>query len=219
MKKLNFTFKNADKKTRIIGIVALALALISILIVVLSANSAINGSFTKIPLIKLAASEGDLEKINDGAEEIVDGIEEAIENDDDEILDKLREEYGMSPKKLLDKFDPVSLNSIKIVMDKSESNEYGEYVPIFSAIITGITVYAAILAIFVALSALFMNKGFFITSVVLSALFFLALVNFVWFFVFLALCIAYCILVSKVKKAYKLYNEAPAAVECECQQS
>ena len=116
----------------------------------------------------------------------------------------------MPVKKILKLIDPVSLNGIKQLGEEIfEGDE--ETVMIFTVIVNGISAYAFIIGLFVALAGIFMNKALFIIADVFSALFFFVFVGAAWFFIFTALCIAYCILVSKVKKAYKAYRSAPAA--------
>ncbi len=209
MKKIKFTFMHANKSTRIVGIIALALALISILLLVVSSNTAVKGSITDLPIVKLFVPEDELDEIEDEYDKLIEEIEDAIDEDDDDVLDRIEDEFGMSAEKLLKKCKTPSLKTVLLLSEIEEDGE--EAYAIFSIIITAINVYATILAIFVALSALFMNKGFFITSVSLSTVFFFTFVGAVWFFVFLALCIAYCILVSKVKTAYIVYKHTPVA--------
>ena len=210
MKKLTFTFSQADQKTRIIGCVALGLAVLAILLLVVSANMAINGSITKLPIIQLAVPEEELNAFDEEYEDLLAELEEAIDNEDEEKLEEFEEDFGISADEMLDMMETVSLNTIKSMSSVLEEND--ELTLIFTVLIGCITWYAVFLALFVALSALFMNKGFFITSVVLSAGFFFALVGAVWFFVFLALCIAYCILVSKVHTEYIVYKRTPVSV-------
>ncbi len=208
MKKLNFIINQANKKTQILGFVALGLAVLAILLLVVSANMAINGSITKLPVVKLFVPEEELNEFDEEYEDLLAELEEAIDNEDEEKLEEFEEDFGIAADEVLDMMDTVSLNTIKSLSSVFDESE--ELTLIFSILISSITWYAVFLGLFVALSALFMNKGFFITSVVLSAGFFFVFVGAVWFFVFLALCIAYCILVSKVHTEYIVYKRTPA---------
>ena len=209
MKKLTFTFTQADKKTKILGCIALALALIAIILLISSTSKALYGPMVDLPIVKLVVPEHELDDFEDQYDDFIDELEDAIDDEDDDRLEEFEDDYGMSAEKLLDVMDPLSLNTMRVVA--SVVSDLTENL-IFSGLFFVLMGYAGLLILFVALSALFMNKGFFITSVVLSALFFFVLVGAAMFFVFLALCIAYCILVSKVRTAYILYTHAPAPV-------
>lgn len=210
MKKLKFLFKSADKKTRGLGIAALVLAFIAIISLVVSANVAVNSAITDLPIIKLVVGESNIDSFNKEYDDLIDEIEEAIDNNDNAKIEELEDELGVPVEEVLELLDPISLKSVKTL--SSMIPEIGDEMElVFSAIITGINGYAFILGLFVALSALFMNKGWFITAAVLSPVFFFVFVGAVWFFVFLALCIAYCILSSKVRDAYIIHNAAIAA--------
>ena len=179
MKKINFVFKNASKQTRIMGIVALGLAALAILMLIVGTCSAIYGPLADVPVVELlgeAVPELDLDNLDD----YVDEIKDAIEEEDDDLLDEIEDELGMSADEFLDYLDPLSLNSMKVMTDKmadffDADNTFGI---VISAVIGFISGYAILLGLFVALSALFMNKGWFIASAVISPLFFFAFVGF-----------------------------------------
>ncbi len=212
MKKLSFVFKNADSKTCTVGIVAIVLAALAIVILALSANSAVNGPMTKLPVIEIFVPEEVRDELDDNGKDLVELIEEAIDEDDDDLIEELEDEYDMPVKKMLKLIDPVSLNGVKQLGEEIfEGDE--ETVMIFTVIVNGISAYAFIIGLFVALAGIFMNKALFIIADVFSALFFFVFVGAAWFFIFTAICIAYCILVSKVKKAYKAYLATPVVVD------
>ena len=212
MKKLSFVFKNADSKTCTVGIVAIVLAALAIVILALSANSAVNGPMTKLPVIELFVPEEVRDELDDNGKDLVELIEEAIDEDDDDLIEELEDEYDMPVKKMLKLIDPVSLNGVK-QLGEEIFEEDEEMIQAFTIVVDGIVGYAVVLGIFVALACLFMNKALFIIADVFSALFFFVFVGAAWFFIFTALCIAYCILVSKVKKAYKAYLATPVVVD------
>ena len=116
------------------------------------------------------------------------------------------------PEEVLELLDPISLNSLKelsgIVADEMDE-ETGDIVSgLFAGLVGFVNGYAILLGFLVALSALFLNKDWFITATSLSVVFFVIFVGAVWFVVFLGLCIAYSILASKVKNAYTVSNVA-----------
>lgn len=213
MKKTIFVFKNAPKSVRTAGIVALILAVIAILIPVIGANNAINGPLLKIPVIELLADEMDLDDMTAEIEEVLEWLEENEQTMSAEDFAEFEDEYGMSVqdfKKLMD-LDSLSLSTMGTVMASlAAGSGEEETVSLVFSVLTGVIGgFAGLLALFVALSALFMNKGWFITAVVLAPGFFLTFIGAVWYVVFLGLCIAFCILTSKVKKAYKAFKNQP----------
>lgn len=213
MKRLQFLFKDATQKTRIVGIVALALAAVALLTLILSANSAINGSLMKLPIIQFAMEEDDLEDLEEKYSDLLEELDEAIEDEDEDKIEEFEDEYDTDIEEVRDLLEPLSLNSVKelysIFEDEYNEDEVEAVTTLFSIIITVISIYAAIIGLFLVLSAIFMNRALFIVSAVVSALFFFVLVGAVWFFVYLALCIAYCVLVSQVHTEYK--NKQTAA--------
>ena len=216
MKKIKFTFTKADSKTRTMGIIALVLAVAAIVLLAVSASSALNRSITKLPVMQALATvledEFDLDEITEEYDEMIEEIEEAIDDEDEEYLEELEDEFGMDAEEVLELFDPLSLNSLKklagMVSDEMEADEAEMVEGVFSALTGFVNGYAILLGFLVALSALFMNKAWFITATSISGLFFFVFVGAVWFVVFLGLCIAYSILVSKVKNAYIISKAA-----------
>ena len=206
MKKLVFALTKSDAKTRTLGIIAVALAVVAILMLAISSSKAINGPLTEIAAIKTFVPEKELSAIEDKFDETIDEIEEAIDGEDEDYIEELEDETGIDIDKVLDLMDPISLKSLQTLSSMIEEDGAEETVQIFSIIINIIKWYAIILIAFVALSLIRMSKGFFITAVSISALYFFLFAGFALFFVFLALCIAYSILVGKVRKAYIIYD-------------
>ena len=206
MKKLVFALTKSDSKTRVLGIIAVALAVVAILMLAISSSKAINGPLTEIAAIKTFVPEKELSAIEDNFDEMIDEIEEAIDDEDEDYIEELEDETGIDIDKVLDLMDPISLKSLQTLSSMIEEDGAEETVQIFSIIINIIKWYAIILIAFVALSLIRMSKGFFITAVSISALYFFLFAGFALFFVFLALCIAYSILVGKVRKAYIIYD-------------
>ena len=206
MKRLQFLFKDATQKTRIVGIVALALAAAALLTLILSANSAINGSLMKLPIIEFAMDEDDLEDLEEECSDLLDVLDKVIEDDK---IEEFEDEYDADIEEVRNLLEPLSLNSVKELCSIFEDEYNEDEVELFSIIITVISIYAAIIGLFLVLSALFLNRALFIVSTVVSALFFFILVGAVWFFVYLVLCIVYCVLVSQIHAEYK--NKQAAA--------
>lgn len=225
MKKLVFALGKADNKTRVLGIVALALAVIAILLVAIPASKAINGPIKEIAIIKMIPSaENAFESIEESQEKIADELEKAIDNDDEGYLEDIEEKTGIDAEEVLEIVEePITLKSLSklsAVFNDGEKEGDNVVTKIFTTIIGVIKWYAIALCAFVFFSMIGMNKGFFITAVCISPVFFFLFAGIVLFPVFLGLCIAYSILVGKVKKAYIIYKheqtkaaEAPVVEE------
>lgn len=207
MKRILFTFKQADSKTRLSGIIALAIALAAILMLIISASSAINGSFTNLPVMSLAFDDDELETIEEEYDEYLEELEDLLDDADDDELDDFEDEYGITLEEAVDILpEKISLGAMSDAVDllggplglsKADTE-------IFDIIIGWITWSAVILCLLVALSAFLMNKPSFIVAASIAFPFFLIFVGVLWLFVFIGLCVAYCIMVHKVQVAYKL---------------
>ena len=92
MKKIKFTFTKADSKTRTMGIIALVLAVAAIVLLVVSATSALNRSITELPIIKTLVPEEQLDDVTETYDELIEEIEAAIDEEDDELLEELEDE-------------------------------------------------------------------------------------------------------------------------------
>ena len=187
---------SAGTKTCVCGLLAIAIAISAIVLLVFSANSAVNGPFLELNIIKILK----IDALKSEYEDAVDEFKEYIDEADDDVIEEFEKDTNLSVEEIeeiLDEADDLSLSALKTLSaGLGEDDTVGK---IFSYIITGIYVYAFVLGLLVLLALIFFRKGFFITAASLSALFFIILVGVVWFVVFLALCIAYSILVSVVR--------------------
>ena len=207
MKKINYLFKNADSKTRIMGIVAFAIAAVMLVMLIISANTVLNGSMTKFPILKPFESEIQLDKFEADYEDFMEELEDVIEEDNEYALERIEQEYGMPAEEMLDLLDPLSLNGMKKLAVVTDENE--EVTMIFSVMVTAITAVAFIIGLFLVLGGLFMKKSLVILADIFSIGFFLTFVGVASFAIFTVLCIAYCIVVSSVNSAYKMHKNAP----------
>lgn len=207
MKKINYLFKNADSKTRIMGIVAFAIAAVMLVMLIISANTVLNGSMTKFPILKPFESEIQLDKFEADYEDFIEELEDVIEEDNEYALERIEQEYGMPAEEMLDLLDPLSLNGMKKLAVVTDENE--EVTMIFSVMVTAITAVAFIIGLFLVLGGLFMKKSLVILADIFSIGFFLTFVGVASFAIFTVLCIAYCIVVSSVNRAYKMHKNAP----------
>lgn len=209
MQKIIEMFKNP--KTFVKSVITFSVAALALILLIVSASAAINGSITNIPLFKLILTEDEIDEFEDRYDDLLDEIEEAIDDDDDIFLEAFKEEYGMSAKKFMRVMDPISLSGCKAFA--KALGEDGTAIT-FNILIGVITGCAMFIALFLVLAIIFMNKPLAILAIVFSAGYFLAFVGFFWFLVYTALCIAYIVLVGQLKQAYKeLSAPAPAPAE------
>lgn len=209
MKKINYLCKNADKNTVISAVVAAAMVVATILLLVVSLRTAFTTPITELPLIELVVPKSERDSMDDEFEQIADEIRYAIKYDDEDLLDEIESEFGMSAEELLDVLDPLTFNTIKVMADTVETDE--DVRMGLQIVANAFTYYIVFIGILVVLAGLFMNKALFIIANVLSVSFFLAFVGAVWFVVFLVLCVVFCIFASKVNSSYKKYIKANQA--------
>lgn len=210
MRKIFFLLKKASFSLRLRGLIALAVGVVFLLTVLFGAVSAINGSVTKLPILKLAYSETQLNEMEASAEKYAQEIEEAIEKEDPAQIEKFEKESGVSIEKLKKSFDPISLKSMITIFELEGDSSFAGMFGLFVKIIT---IYAVILVALLALAVLFMKKGLMILAYILALPFLFIFVGVTAFVICTVAMIAYCILIGKVNKAYKAYKKAPATEE------
>jgi len=206
MKKFFFLLKHASFSVRLRGLIAFVIGLVFLLTVFFGASSAINGSVTKLPIMKLVYSEAKLEEMEDSVEKYAEEIEEAIEKEDPAQIEKFEKESGVSIEKLKKSLDPISLKSMQTIFEMQNENALAQ---VFGLFVKIITVYAVILVALLALAILFMKKGLMILAYILGLPFLFIFVGITAFAICTVAMIAYCILIGMVNKAYKAYKKAP----------
>ena len=204
MKKYAYLFKHAEAKGKITGILALILALAAIVLVVLSANAAINGPITEINALKLFIPEDKLNSLNNQMEADLEYVQEAINNSDEVYLQQFENEFGITADEFVKLMEKTSIkNMIRLfTVFKAEP----ELIKVFEVIVKIVTIYAAVLIGFLLLGALFMRGGWAITSMILSALFFIVFTGFTWLIAYAVICIAFSICSKIFRGAYRDYK-------------
>ena len=201
MNKFIYLFKDADQKTRINAYITYGCLLAAILILVISSISVVNGPITNFPMLQLVATESELEEFDEEFTELAEELEEAMEDEDEDVLEDFEDEFDISPKKFVKIFSkPLSLSSMKTILEMEKQRDA---VLAINMVITIITVGVIIFTVLLLLGGFFMNKALVILTIVLSIGYFLSLVGLVWFILFLALCVAYVVMISSVKESYK----------------
>lgn len=212
MNKFLYLFKDADQETRIKSYITYGCLLAAILILIISAISVVNGPITNFPMLQLVATEDELDEFDDRFTDLADEIEDAIDEKDDDYLDDLEDELGMKPEKLIKLFEkPLSISTLRTFSKIYDDSR--EAVIALDLIINIITASTIIFIVLLLLGGFFMSKALVIVTIVLSIGYFLALVGFVWFILFLALCIAFAVMVSPLKKMHKNRNSVTEAIE------
>ena len=207
MDKFIFLFREAEKKDRIIGIIALVLASVALIVLSVSCNSAVNRPIDEFNIMNAFTAEekeADSGVFDEYELKIIDMIQEAIETGDTDFLDEVEDKVGMPAEELLERLERPSLKTLskfaKLSYDEDKAKAYNIFVSM-------INIYALILGGFVLLGALLMRGGFAIFSLIISPAYFVFFSGNVWLWVYAAACIAFAIFAKKFKKAYREYYE------------
>lgn len=204
MKKFVYLFKDADAKARVMGIIALVLAVAAIIMLVVSAHSTINGPITEINAFKMLLPEEELDDFDDIADETLEEIEQAIDEADQAYLDAFEDEHGISAEECLELMEDISLNNTLKLTEILELEP--ALIKTLEVIIKVITIYALVLGAFLLLGVFFMKGGFAITSLIFSLAYFFIFKGVTWLVIYAVVCIAFAIFAKIFKKSYKEYR-------------
>lgn len=204
--KRQYLWKAADEKTKRLSKITLIAGTVCLLLVFLSAYAVVCGSFTNIPILRMAAGEAEIEYIEKQADYVLGEIDEAIENEDDERIEDFEDEYGISIKKLRNAFDPFSLSSCAKYGPQitGEADEY----EVIGIVIVFVIVYAALIALFTSLAIFFYRNGFLVFAYLISLPFHLLLTGTVWLILCSLAFITLSCLLVKLNKEYKAYKNS-----------
>ena len=207
MDKFIFLFREAEKKDRIIGIIALVLASVALIVLSVSCNSAVNRPIDEFNIMNAFTAEekeADSGVFDEYELKIIDMIQEAIETGDTDFLDEVEDKVGMPAEELLERLERPYLKTLskfaKLSYDEDKAKAY-------NICVSMINIYALILGGFVLLGALLMRGGFAIFSLIISPAYFVFFSGNVWLWLYAAACIAFAIFAKKFKKAYREYYE------------
>ena len=214
MKKFKFLFTAASLKSRILALIAVVLGVASILVVTSAVSTVVNGPLVKIPVIEMILPEEEMDSIGEGIDEMFNEIEkdpdvkEMFEEMFDQDLDELRDTMDIESVSLadLDTFFQGFFES-DLVEGAGEDMSGVEAVKmIFSIIISVITIYAAVIAVFMGLSTLFLKKGLFIFAYILALPYYIAFVGTSSLVIATVLLIAYFVLVTIMNQEFKQWK-------------
>ena len=207
--KLNYFTKVAPKQKRTRTYIALALGVLCILFVFLSANTTVNGSIFEAPIGSLALDE-DGAKIQAKLDRLVDEYKELesyeIESRLDNILGFSINVIHGEEEEVLELLSPLSMSNIVELYERFGGGKSDD-AQIFSTIITVIWIYAVILMALTALGVAFQKTWLMVLAFVLGALFILGTGGFVYLLLAAISYIVTAVLFSKMKTEYKVYTE------------
>lgn len=205
MKKIFFVLKKASIFTRILALISLVLAVVSIVTMCVGVNAALKGPITDLPLVEMLEEAMGLDDLGEETEAISDEIQAALDSADPEEIEAIEEEYGMKIEELEKSFEEISLSSISLAIQGSGDEEAAA---IMSGLVKGIGIYAGVVIALMALAAVFMKKGLMVLSFLLSLPFCFLFVGMAAVSVIAVATIGYMVLMSMVNRSYKQYKRA-----------
>ena len=204
--KYGYLFSVAPKNLKTTTIISLILGVVCILAVVFGANSALNGDFFEIPMLKMIVGEDEIDEAKDALDEAVDAFEVALDEGDKEKIEELEDEAGMKAEKVLDLFDPPSLNSIKKFGKALLDDD--SIIEVYSLVITIITIYALIAGVSLAMAMLVGRGGYAIFTLIVVLPFHIFLSGSLWLIVGTVAHLAFTVCLFKMTSAYKKYKKS-----------
>lgn len=203
LKKNAYFWKAAPAKTNQLHKIALGIGILCLLLIFLAASHVVNGPFTDIPILSMVVGEDEMNDMAEEAQHVLDKLEEAIEDDNDDLIDELEEEYNLPIKELQDAFDPLSLSSVRAVGHSlGESDMYG----LFDAVIAFVIGYAVIIALLTLLAVLLNNTALAVVAYMISLPFHIFLSGMLFLILSTVAFIGLTQLLKKLNGEYKAYK-------------
>lgn len=215
--KLQYFFKKAPTKMKILFIVSLVLSVLCLVSLIAPVNKFLNGPFYEIPVLKMAddMDEIDLDDIQDEYEDMLDLFEDA--DDDDELeyiferefdisVEELEDDFNIDVEEFIELLDPLSISNIIKIMDIIEADE--DTLIIFRIIKTALCVICTILTIITLLGVGFQKTWVMILAYVFSFGFIAFTGGLIFWLLATVSYIACAVLFSLIKKEYKAYLQA-----------
>ena len=222
--KTKYFLKVAPNEKKIMYIVALVLGILCALSVVLSANKTVNGSIFDLPFMSLMGmvepeayeeykemgelydeAMEELKDVSDDFDEVNEVIEDMLGvNIDEDAVEEIEDELGMSTKKFFKLFKPLSINSMLKLAEIFEVDNDDD-VKIVKLIVTIINVYAFIMVVLTALGVIFNKTWLMVLTYILSFLFVIVTGGLLLWILASVAYITTAVLFSKLKFEYKVY--------------
>ena len=212
--KTKYFLKVASPDKKVLFFVALALGLLSVLSLVLSANRAVNGSIFKLPVVTLAGyMEGEdysvmqdmIDEALETAEDDIEDLEEILEDMFGVSAEEVEDELGISTKKLIKLFKPFSLNSMVTIIDAFDMEQLDDDIRIIKVLVTVIKCVAFVYILLAVLGAVFQKTWLMVLTYILSFGFVLSAGGIFLWVLASASFISAAVFFSKLKSEYKVY--------------
>lgn len=189
------------------GLISVFVGLLCVIIAFVGIIKTTNTSFFEIPVVNMLlgmAGEDPVEEYD----EMLDDLEEEFDNASDEEIEELEEKSGMTADEVLDVMREPSINAftnLAEIIAEEDADFDEEVVSVLKTVQTVLIGYGAVIMLFALLAALLKNRALSIIGLIISVLFFVALVGFVFFVLYAVAAIVHVILVGKHKKAIRGY--------------
>ena len=205
LKKKKYLFSVAPKKTRIMSFVALGLAALFAVMVIIGAIRALTMTIWELPFFTLLADEETLDSMEEVYEEAHDAVKEAIREDNEATIEELESRYEMD---IDDIEEAVKDPSLLDVSRLAVGLQFAEGLAAMGFMLVLIIGGAAIILLFAILATLLLNKTLLIIGYVLGIPFFTLFAGGGIWAISTLLLIAFIVMQTIVKKAYKNYKKS-----------
>lgn len=203
VKKSEYLKSYADPATKKLGLIAWIVAAACLVILFLSMNATLNGSFFEIPVFKLVLEDAD-PNFEDEMEDLLDEAQDNLELLEDDLSKSELKEY----KEILEAWeDCFSINNIKKAGELlgEQVEEETAILSTFSSVAVVITLIAAAL---LALGALTRAGGWVIAGMIVGMLYSIILSGTLYTVLIAVSFIALTVILSKINTAYKNFRRA-----------
>jgi hypothetical protein len=147
----------------------------------------------------------ELKDVSDDFDEVNEVIEDMLGvNIDEDVVEEIEDELGMSTKKFFKLFKPLSINSMLKLAEIFEVDD-DEDVKVVKLLVTIINVYAFIMVVLTALGVIFNKTWLMVLTYILSFLFVIVTGGLLLWILASVAYITTAVLFSKLKFEYKLY--------------
>ena len=179
--------------------ISLILGVVCVLITVIGIFSALNRSIFEIPFLSWTIGEQD--------EEFLDEFKDIVDDASDEEIDEFEDRTGVDFEVIEEFAESPSLNKVIYIIGLMEEDDIDEEsLMIIKTVRTVIIVYGIIIALLSLLGTVFKKKVFAIIALIISLPFYILVVGWFGLILFVAACIAFCVFLSKEKKAIEVYE-------------
>lgn len=206
LKKSAFLWKASPSRTKLLHKIALGVGVLCLLLIVLAANAVINGAITRIPILRMTVGETEMRAMEEDAAYVLDKLNEAIEEDDDDVIDELENEYDLPVKEIQNAFDPLSISSISEVGPALTGDD--DMYDLFDAVTAVVIGYAVVIALLTVLAVLRCSTALTVFAYVISIPYYVFLSGTLYLILATVAFIALTVLLKKLNSDYKAYKNS-----------